>query len=552
MPLPPEVPRCQWLRFAKTADVPTLRPGEICVDNETKTFVFGTNTGNVTLSAGGLSTVVVAASGGLTGDGSKASPLRVDSTAMSDNGEPPLDAYLAFFGGDGADVEKCKVGPFFEGLIFGDVELVATTPTTMAANIVGIDGVPTVNIASGADIAVFLGYWEVSPGVWTIQPRGFGGDVIYDSIGKNFVVQSLNNGALIMFDNATKNQVVIQDNDGNIDVTPTLSVTNGGTGADSLTGYVKGTGTTPFTAAPTIPGSDISGVWELKDSFLLSQAGGNINDAAIGNVSRLLIENTSGGGSLFLNGIAGGYTGRTVLIHFIGPGTRLLFINMQSAGSLTANRFGYSGDQTLTMRTGDLALATYYDNRWNVRIVSNDLARSDGVVPLTNGGTGATTAAAARTALGIGAIGTQSAWPGSISGTAIGSSATWDIPTSAMTNIPGLVTGSLSSGQTYLIIVDVRHILNLSGVGANAYYILELYDNTGTPVANSETFGAEVRGDGVILQGNASAYWIVTPPGLRSYTVRALLVVGSGTVTTCQIRSSNIGRSRLIWHRINY
>ena len=39
----------------------------------------------------------------------------------------------------------------------------------------------------------------------------------------------------------------------------TVGVANGGTGATTLTGYVKGTGTTAMTAAATIPGADISG-----------------------------------------------------------------------------------------------------------------------------------------------------------------------------------------------------------------------------------------------------------------------------------------------------
>jgi hypothetical protein len=43
-------------------------------------------------------------------------------------------------------------------------------------------------------------------------------------------------------------------------VTGTLGVANGGTGATTLTGYVKGTGTTPMTASATIPNTDITGL----------------------------------------------------------------------------------------------------------------------------------------------------------------------------------------------------------------------------------------------------------------------------------------------------
>lgn len=43
------------------------------------------------------------------------------------------------------------------------------------------------------------------------------------------------------------------------DISGTLPVANGGTGAATLTGYVKGTGTTAMTAAATVPVADISG-----------------------------------------------------------------------------------------------------------------------------------------------------------------------------------------------------------------------------------------------------------------------------------------------------
>ena len=47
-------------------------------------------------------------------------------------------------------------------------------------------------------------------------------------------------------------------------VTGTLPVANGGTGAATLTGYVKGTGTTAMTAAATVPVADISGVLPIS------------------------------------------------------------------------------------------------------------------------------------------------------------------------------------------------------------------------------------------------------------------------------------------------
>ena len=42
-------------------------------------------------------------------------------------------------------------------------------------------------------------------------------------------------------------------------LTGTLGVANGGTGVATLTGYVKGSGTSPFTASATIPIADVTG-----------------------------------------------------------------------------------------------------------------------------------------------------------------------------------------------------------------------------------------------------------------------------------------------------
>jgi len=49
-------------------------------------------------------------------------------------------------------------------------------------------------------------------------------------------------------------------------VTGTLPVGNGGTGATTLTGYVKGNGTSAFTASATIPASDVTGLATVATS----------------------------------------------------------------------------------------------------------------------------------------------------------------------------------------------------------------------------------------------------------------------------------------------
>jgi hypothetical protein len=55
---------------------------------------------------------------------------------------------------------------------------------------------------------------------------------------------------------------IVQPSNWNDDheLTGTIPVANGGTGASTLTGYVKGTGTTAMTASATIPNTDITGL----------------------------------------------------------------------------------------------------------------------------------------------------------------------------------------------------------------------------------------------------------------------------------------------------
>lgn len=70
-------------------------------------------------------------------------------------------------------------------------------------------------------------------------------------------------------------------------VTGTLPVLNGGTGATTLTGYVKGTGTSALTASSTIPNTDISGLGTMstQNSNGVAVTGGTIDGTPIGGTT---------------------------------------------------------------------------------------------------------------------------------------------------------------------------------------------------------------------------------------------------------------------------
>jgi len=66
-----------------------------------------------------------------------------------------------------------------------------------------------------------------------------------------------------------------------------LAVASGGTGAATLTGYVKGTGTSALTASSTIPNTDITGLGSMstQSSSFVAISGGAINGTTIGSIT---------------------------------------------------------------------------------------------------------------------------------------------------------------------------------------------------------------------------------------------------------------------------
>jgi len=86
----------------------------------------------------------------------------------------------------------------------------------------------------------------------------------------------------------------------------TLPVANGGTGAATLTGYVKGSGTSALTASATIPNTDISGLGTMstQNANSVTITGGTVNGTVIGGT-------TAAAGSFTTVTATGGISGGT-------------------------------------------------------------------------------------------------------------------------------------------------------------------------------------------------------------------------------------------------
>lgn len=265
-------------------------------------------------------------------------------------------------------------------------------------------------------------------------------------------------------------------------VTGTLPVGNGGTGAATLTGYVKGAGTTALTASSTIPASDITGLASVATSGSASDLGAGTLPAARlpaltgdvtttagtaattiaanavttakianSNVTLAKIENTTG---LSVLGNAGtvaaapanitGTAGQVLRVN--NGGTALAFgaVDLSSAGAITG---------TLAVTNGGTGLNVI--GAANRAILSNgtitywgqiDLAAAvQGTLPVGNGGTGATTLTGYVKGSGTTALTASSTIPvADVSGLGTGVATFLATPTSA--NLASAVTDETGSG----------------------------------------------------------------------------------------------------------
>lgn len=132
--------------------------------------------------------------------------------------------------------------------------------------------------------------------------------------------------------------------------TGVLGVSNGGSGASTLTGYLYGNGTSAFTASTTIPTSSLSGT---------------ISNAQLAN-SSLTVNGTSIslGGSGTVTAAAGTLTGTTLNSTVVS--SSLTSVGTLTSGTWNASTIGatYGGTGQNTVTTGDLLYGSA-SNTWS-------------------------------------------------------------------------------------------------------------------------------------------------------------------------------------------
>ena len=225
---------------------------------------------------------------------------------------------------------------------------------------------------------------------------------------------------------------------GTVTLGGTLNVAHGGTGAATLTGFVKAAGTDAFTAISSIPASSLSGF--SANAIVKADGAGLVTTAAAGTDYVVPSGNITGTSANVTGTVAigNGGTGSTTQLAAITAltGTQTLGQYLRSNGTNPVLSAIQAGDvPTLNQNTTGTA------------------ANVTGTVAIANGGTGATTAQSAISNLGIGMRMVEAQTTASITGTIVGNvftvTATGVFTTDGYTPVLGdIIAFALQGGGT--------------------------------------------------------------------------------------------------------
>jgi hypothetical protein len=208
----------------------------------------------------------------------------------------------------------------YDGSVLNPRTITGTANQITVVDGSGVSGDPTIAIATDP-ILPGTGAVTIPSGTIGQKPVGSDGQIRYNtqtSVYEGYASGGWSpfalTGALVdTFSAGTTGLTPNSPQTGNVVLGGILNVPSGGTGVATLTGYVKGNGTSAFTATATVPSSDITGLgtMALENSNSVSITGGTIDGVAIdGGVTinnatiGAIIPSTGAFTSLTSNGVA--------------------------------------------------------------------------------------------------------------------------------------------------------------------------------------------------------------------------------------------------------
>ena len=303
---------------------------------------------------------------------------------------------------------------------------------------------------------------------------------------------------------------VVRPSDWNADhqLVGTIPVENGGTGASTLTGYVKGNGTAAMTASATVPSTDITGLGTMstQNANSVSITGGSISGTTVAGYVPTTTTITAGtgltgGGDLSANRTLS-ISNTTVTAAAYGSASKTLTATVNAQGQLTA--LADTNIAITNTQVSGLGTASTKDAGVALGVATLDAA---GKVPVTE-------------------------LPDAVLG-ALSYQGTWN----ASTNTPTLTSSVGTKGYYY--VVSVAGTTNLNGVtdwqiGDWAVYngtAWQKVDNTDSVTSVNTLTGAVVLTTTNINEGTNLYYTDARARGAVSAGTGISYVSGTGVIT---------------------
>jgi hypothetical protein len=242
------------------------------------------------------------------------------------------------------------------------VNILGTTNQIDVANGNGV-GNPTISIASNP-VLTGTGAITIPVGTSAQKPSGTVGQIRYNTdtqVFEGYANGAWNDfslaGGVSTFSAGSTGFSPSSATGGAVTLGGTLNVASGGTGANTLTGYVKGSGTSIMTASATIPNTDITGLGTMstQNASAVAITGGTIAGATITGGS---INNTTIGSG---TAAAGTFTSVAMTTGTIttAPSTGTDIVNKDYADAIAS---GINFHQSCRLATTTALAANTYNN----------------------------------------------------------------------------------------------------------------------------------------------------------------------------------------------